>query len=367
MKVALVHDYLVDAGGAERVLEVFHGLYPEAPIYTSIFDPKTTFSCFNEMNVHTSFLQYITKSKRHYKWLLPLYSLAFEKFNFSDYDVVLSSSSAWAKGVITPPNVCHISYCYSPMRFAWSFNEYIERENFPKFLKRILPLVVAPLKRWDLISSKRVDYFIANSRLTADRIEKIYKRKATVIYPPVRCSEFIVNDSSKKDSFLIVSRIVPYKRIDLAVQACTKLSLPLVIIGEGRDRARLEALAGPTVHFLGRASDADRARYMSHCRAFLFPGREDFGIAPVQAQAAGRPVIAYAAGGALDTVIEGETGTLFHQPAEEALIEALLHFDQRDYDPVIIRRNAERFDTAVFRRKLRQLIPQVLAKRADDH
>jgi len=360
MKVALVHDYLVDAGGAERVLEVFHGLYPEAPIYTSIFDPKTTFSCFNEMNVHTSFLQYIIKSRRHYKWLLPLYSLAFEKFNFSDYDVVLSSSSAWAKGVITPPKVCHISYCHSLMRFAWSFNEYVKREDFPPLLEKILPLVVAPLKKWDMLSSRRVDYFIANSKLTANKIEKIYKRKATIIYPPVRCSDFAVNDSLVKDFFLIVSRLVPYKRIDIAIEAFNRLGLPLLVVGEGRDRKSLEEIAGPKINFVGRASGKELKGYYSCCRAFILSGEEDFGMTSLEAQASGRPVVAYGAGGALETVVKGVTGTFFHEQTPEALIKAVKNFDRLEFDSKKIRKHAEKFDVDVFERTIKNFVEQKL-------
>lgn len=358
MKVALVHDYLVDAGGAERVLEVFHQLYPEAPVYTSIFDPKTTFSCFSEMDVRTSFLQHIIKSKRHYKWLLPLYSLAFEKFDFSGYDVILSSSSAWAKGVITPPNVCHISYCYSPMRFAWSFNEYIERENFPKFLKRILPLVVALLKRWDVVSSRRVDYFIAISKPTANKIEKIYGRKTTIIYPPVRCSDFDPNDSAVKDWFLVVSRLAPYKRVDVTIQAFNRLRLPLVVVGEGRDRKSLEKMAGPTIRFTGSVVGKELKTYYSSCRALILASKEDFGLTPLEAQASGRPVIAYAAGGALETVVEGVTGTFFHEQTPESLITTVKNFDRFKFDSKKIRKHAEKFDVEVFKRKIKNFVKE---------
>ena len=358
MKVALVHDYLVDAGGAERVLEVFHQLYPEAPIYTSIFDPKTTLACFNEMDIHTSFLQYLTKSKRHYKWLLPLYPLAFEKFNFSGYDVVISSSSAWAKGVITPPEVCHISYCYSPMRFVWSFNKYIERENFPSFIKRILPLLVIGLKRWDVVSSRRVDHFIAISKLIANKIEKIYGRGATIIYPPVRCSDFGPNDSAVKDWFLVVSRLAPYKRVDVTIQAFNRLRLPLVVVGEGRDRKSLEKMAGPTIRFTSSVVGKELRTYYSSCRALILTSKEDFGLTPLEAQASGRPVIAYAAGGALETVIEGVTGTFFHEQTPEALITAVKNFDRFEFDSKKIRKHAEKFDVEVFKRRIKNFVKE---------
>ena len=358
MKVALVHDYLVDAGGAERIVEVFHELYPEAPVYTSIYNSETTFTCFREMDVRTSLLQYLTTSERHYKWLLPLYPLAFEKFDFSDYDVVLSSSSAWAKGVITSPEVCHISYCTSPMRFAWSFNEYVRRENFPEFLKRILPLVITPLKRWDVASSQRVDYFIAISKPTANKIEKIYGRKATVIYPPVRCSEFTLNDGSVNDWFLIVSRLVPYKRIGVAIEAFNRLGLPLLVVGEGRDKKSLQAIAGPNIHFVGRAFGKELKAYYSSCRAFILPGEEDFGMTSLEAQASGRPVIAYRAGGALESVVEGVTGTFFYEQTPEALIAAIKAFERLEFDPLRIRKHAEKFDVEVFKKRIKAFVEE---------
>jgi len=289
-----------------------------------------------------------------------LYSLAFEKFDFSGYDVVLSSSSAWAKGVKTSPEVCHISYCHSLMRFAWSFNQYVEREDFPRLLGKILPLVVAPLRKWDLISSRRVDYFIANSKLTANKIEKIYGRKVTVIYPPVRCSEFTVNNSSSKDSFLIVSRLVPYKRIDVAIEAFKRLGLPLLVVGGGRDRKSLEEIAGPNIHFVGRASGKELKAYYSSCRAFILPGEEDFGMTSIEAQASGRPVIAYAAGGALESVIEDKTGTFFYEQTPEALIKAVKKFDRLEFDSKMIRKHAEQFDVEVFKRKIKSFLEEKL-------
>lgn len=363
MRIALVHDYLVDAGGAERVVGVFHELYPEAPIYTSIFDPETTFGFFGEMDVHTSFLQYITRRRRYYKWLLPLYSRAFEKFDFSDYDLVLSSSSAWAKGVITPREVCHVSYCHSLMRFAWSFDEYIKREDFPGFLEEILQLVaVPPLRRWDVESSKRVDYFIANSGPTANKIEKVYGRKATVIYPYVKCSDFVVNDSSLNDWFLVVSRLVPYKRIDVAVEAFNRLRLPLVVVGEGRDRKSLEKMAGPNIRFVGRVTGKELRTYYSTCRAFVLCGEEDFGMTSLEAQASGRPVIAYAAGGVLESVVEGATGAFFYEQSPEALAAAVKKFDSLEFDPKKIRKHAEKFDVEVFKRKIKDFVEEKWAE-----
>jgi len=226
----------------------------------------------------------------------------------------------------------------------------------------LVPPILGTLRRWDLAAAGRVTTFVAISREIQTRISALYHRDSAIVYPPVDIGRFRPQ-ADHDDYFLIVSRLVPYKRIGLAVEACTRLSLPLVVIGEGRDRARLESMAGPTVRFLGRVSDADRAWHMSRCRAFLFPGHEDFGIAPVEAQASGRPVIAYAGGGAMDTVVDGETGAFFHDLTAGALMEALDRFDERNYDPATIRRNAERFDTTVFKRRLRGLVSRVLADR----
>jgi len=358
--VALIHDWLNQRGGAENVLEVLVGMFRQAPIYTSMYWPRAMPRSYRQWRIHTSWLDRLPLIKAHHQPFLPLYPLAFQGFDLSDYDLVLSNKSGFCHGVRTPPAAMHICYCLTPTRYLWDFEAYIAQEDWGPLARLLVPPLLAPLRRWDLAAAQRVTAFVAISHEVQTRISTLYGRDSNVIYPPVDTGQFQPL-GAYDDYFLVISRLVPYKRIDLAVEACTRLRLPLVVIGGGRDRARLEALAGPTARFLGWASDVDRARYMSRCRAFLFPGREDFGIAPVQAQASGRPVIAYAAGGALDTVVEGETGTFFHQPTAEALMEALLQFDEGRYDPAIIRQNAERFDTAVFRRRLRTFISQVVA------
>jgi glycosyltransferase involved in cell wall biosynthesis len=360
VKVALVHDWLNQRGGAENVLEVLVDMFPGTPIYTSIYWAGVMPPSYGQWNIHTSWLDRLPLIKAHHQPFLPLYPLAFQGFDLSGYDMVLSNKSGFCHGVRTPAAAEHICYCLTPTRYLWDFRTYVAREGWGTLARLLVPPFLGPLRRWDLAAAARVTAFVAISRAIQTRISTLYHRESTIIYPPVDIGRFRPL-SDHHDYFLIVSRLVPYKRIGLAVEACTRLGLPLVVIGEGRDRARLEAVAGPTVRFLGRASDADRARYMSLCRAFLFPGHEDFGIAPVEAQASGRPVIAYAGGGALDTVVEGETGAFFREPTTEALVEALARFDERNYDPVIIRRNAERFDTAVFKHRLMGLVSQVLA------
>ena len=300
MKVALVHDYLNQMGGAERVVLALHEIFPDAPIYTSIYDPQRVDPVFQKMDIRTSFMQKLPLVTKHHQPYLPFYPFAMESLDLRGYDLVLSSSSAFAKGVITRPETMHICYCHTPMRWCWNYDEYVEREHLGKIARLALPFFITKLRSWDQTSSMRVDHFIANSPVVAERIQKYYRRDAVVIPPPVVAQRFTFDPETQvEDYFLIVSRLVPYKRIDLAIEACNKLQLPLVIIGSGRDLERLKKLAGPTVRFMGRLSDEDVLYYYAHCRALLFPGEEDFGITPLEAQASGRPVIAYGAGGAL--------------------------------------------------------------------
>lgn len=357
MKVALVHDYLNQMGGAERVVLALHELFPEAPIYTSIYDPQRVDAAFRTMDIRTTFMQKLPLVMKHHQPYLPMYPLAMESLDLRGYDLVLSSSSAFGKGVITRPETLHICYCHTPMRWCWNYDEYVEREQLGGVARRILPLLIAGMRVWDQTSSMRVDHFIANSPVVAERIKKYYRRDAVVIPPPVEVDRFPFDPMTQpEDYFLILSRLIPYKRIDLAIEACNRLHLPLVIIGGGRDEARLRKLAGPTIRFLGRLSDQDVLYYYSHCRAFLFPGEEDFGITPLEAQAAGRPVIAYGAGGVLASVVEGVTGTFFREQTVDSLLEVLATFDERCYDTQSIRNHALEFDTPRFKRRILQFI-----------
>jgi len=347
VRVALVHDYLNQYGGAERVLEALHELYPDAPVYTSLYDPDAMPDHFRTWDIRTSFLQRMPLVRRFHRAFLLLYPPAFESFDLRYYDVVISNSSSWAKSVITPPETLHICYCLTPMRWAWNYRDYLVRENLGRPIRRLLPVAIHYLRMWDAVTSSRVDRYIGISRAVVGRIAKHYGREADLIPPPVdTCS--IPMGNGQDDNYLVVSRLIPYKKIDLAVAACSQLGLPLTVIGDGRDRARLEGLAGPTVRFVGRVSDADVHAALSGCRAFLFPGEEDFGIAPVEAMAAGRPVVAYAGGGALDTVVDGITGRLFAPQTEDALVDRLRTFDPQDFDPQTIRDHALRFDTRAF-------------------
>ncbi|HEX9014497.1 MAG TPA: glycosyltransferase [Chloroflexota bacterium] len=355
MKLAIIHDYLNQYGGAERVLERLHDLFPDAPIYTSIYDPRTMPSRYRDWDIRTSFMQRFPGVMRHHQMYLPFYPLAFESFDLGEFDVVLSNSSAWSKGVMTSPNTLHLCYCLTPMRWVWNYREYVQRERFGGTVRLVLPVVMNWLRLWDRVSADGVDQFATISRAVAARVAKYYRRDSVVIYPPVDTASFRPADEHD-DYFLVVSRLIPYKRIDIVVEAFNRLGLPLVIIGDGRDRAALQSRAGANIRFLGMIPDAEVKRYFARCRAFIFPGEEDFGITPVEAQAAGRPVIAYAGGGALDTVIDGVTGRLFKPQTADGLAEAIASFDDAGYDPAVIRQNAERFSAGNFDQMLLQFV-----------
>jgi glycosyltransferase involved in cell wall biosynthesis len=357
MKVALVHDYLNQMGGAERVVLALHEIFPDAPIYTSIYDPRRVDAAFQQMDIRTTFMQKLPLVKKHHQPFLPFYPFAMERIDLRGYDLVLSSSSAFGKGVITRPETMHICYCHTPMRWCWNYDEYVERERLGKIARSILPFLITGLRVWDQMSALRVDHFIANSPVVAERIQKYYRRDAVVIPPPVEVSRFAFDPATQPEEyFLIVSRFMPYKRIDLAIEACNRLQLPLVIIGSGRDEKRLKRIAGPTIRFMGQLSDEEVLQCYARCRAFILPGEEDFGITPLEAQASGRPVIAYGAGGALTSVIDGVTGTYFHEQKVESLAAVLASFDERKYDPQTIRNHALEFDMPRFHRRILQFI-----------
>ena len=344
-------------GGAENVLLTLHEIFPEAPIFTSFYRPEAMPAAFRSLDIRTTFLQKLgplTRYPRH-QMLLPLYPAAFERLDLREYDVILSNSSAWCKGVITREDARHICYCLSPMRFAWNTREYLAGEQIGWLPRQVLPAVLSRIRAWDVATNARVDDFIAISRAIAARIKSYYNREASIIFPPVDTSLFAPSDHVA-DYFLIVSRLVPYKRVDLAIQAFNQLGLPLRIIGDGRDRARLESMAKPNVQFLGYVDDETRRRHLSQCRALVFPGEEDFGLVPVEAQASGRPVIAFAGGGALDTVVANETGLFFTEQRVESLCDAIDRFASIEFSTERIVEHAAAFDTSVFKEKVVALI-----------
>jgi glycosyltransferase involved in cell wall biosynthesis len=356
MRTALVHDYLNQAGGAERVVECLHEVFPQAPIFTSIYDKKRMPDIFRSMDVRTSFMQHLPLVMKHFKKYLPLFPFAFESFNLSGYDLVLSSSSAWGKGIRKGKGATHICYCHSPMRFVWMYEDYMEKEGYGPLVRKVLPPVLRWLRKWDIKTSKGVDHFIANSRTTQKRIKLFYGRDSEVIHPPVDTSFFKPYNNKIKDYFLVVSRLNPYKHIDLAVETFNELGLPLYVIGAGPDEKRLKALAMPNIKFLGRLPDSEIVKHYSQCRAFILPGEEDFGLTPVEAQACGRPVIAYRAGGAQESVIEGRTGVFFDKQEKGSLADAIRKFNSLSFDPAVIRENALRFDKNVFERKIKEFV-----------
>jgi glycosyltransferase involved in cell wall biosynthesis len=292
--------------------------------------------------------------QRHQPYLL-LYPKAFESFDLSGHDVILSNKSGFCHGVRPGAGALHICYCLTPTRYVWGFDDYASREGLSPAMRAALRPALRGLQRWDRLAADRIDHFIAISSEIQRRIKLFYGRDSVVIYPPVDTARF-EPAGGHDDYFLVLSRLIPYKRVDLAVGAFNRLGLPLVVAGDGRDRGRLEAMARPNVRFLGRVTDAEAARLMARCRAFVFPGLEDFGIAPVQAMAAGRPVIAFAGGGALDTVIEGRTGLFFREATPDSLATAVRSFDDQCFDPQAIRRHAEQFDKSVFERKMREFV-----------
>jgi glycosyltransferase involved in cell wall biosynthesis len=345
-------------GGAERVAAAMHDSFPSAPIYTTVALPHRLPKELRGADIRTSAMQHLPAMERRFRQYFMLYPLAVEHFDLSEYDLIFSSSSGYAKGVKRRSNAVHVCYCHTPMRWVWRYEDYAARENFGRAAKSLLPLSLWGLKKWDLRAARKPDYYIANSRIVADRIKQVYDREAVVIPPPIDVDRFHMS-SQVDDYYLVLSRLVPYKRIDLAIEACKRLGRRLIIIGDGPDRDRLQKLAGPKTEFLGRQPDGRVNHYASRCRALLFPGEEDFGMVPLEVNAAGRPVIAFRGGGANETVIEGRTGIFFKKPTSASLVEAIEKFESRSWDQHELRRHAERFDTSVFAFRVLQFLGSV--------
>ncbi len=361
MKVAIVHDYLMQMGGAEKVVETLHSLFPDAPVYTSAFDRAAMPASYRDWDVHTTFLQRLPWKKHSHRAALLFYPAAFESFDLSGFDLVISSSSSFAKGILTGPDTVHVCYTHTPMRFAWTPRSYMKEERVSMLARTVLAPALHYLRTWDALASMRVDFYVANSRAVAGRIRKFYRREAEVVPPPVETSRFHIA-SEIEDYYLMVTRLAPYKRLELAVEACTKLDRPLKIVGSGRYRQQLEKIAGPKVEFLGRVSDADLPSLLARAKAYIMPGEEDFGIAPVEANASGRPVIAFGAGGALDSQIEGVTGVFFREATTQSLIEAMQKADEIAFDSRVIRAHAEKFDTENFKTAMRAVIERAVGR-----
>lgn len=359
-KVAIVHDYLNQAGGAERVVGTLHGMFPEAPIFTSILDRSTLWPSLRDADIRTSFMQHLPGVGRHFKKYLPLFPRAIESFDLSEFELVISSSSAFGKGAIVAPHAFHVCYCHTPMRFAWDYDRYVEREAFGRLQRAILPRVIASLRRWDLATASRPNVYVVNSSTVADRVKRCYGRESEIIPPPVDISQYTLS-SVDAEYYLVVSRLNPYKRIDLVVDAFNKTGKPICIIGDGPDRPSLESRAQSNIQFLGRLPDADVAAYYARCRAVIFPGEEDFGIVPLEANASGRPVVAFKRGGALDTVIGGQTGVFFEQQTVEGLNDGIARAESASWDKLRLRRHAEAFGESVFRKRLMELLNRTVS------
>ena len=357
-RVALVHDFLLDIRGAERVFSVLCEMYPEADLFTAVYDERGTEGWFSERTVRTSFLQRVRPTARTFRGLLPLYPYAMESLDLSGYDVVISSSSAWAHGVLVDPEAVHVCYCHNPFRYAWNAREQTLAGRDP-LTRTALGVILKQWRTWDFIAAQRVDRYVANSETTRKRVARYFDREASVLHPPVDTGRF-AQSSSVGESYVVLSELMPHKRIDVAVEAFNRLGLPLTIVGNGPDARRLRRLAGPTVEFTGRVSDAEVERLLAEARALVVTATEEFGIAAVEAQAAGRPVIALREGGVRETVVEDVTGTFYEEPHPDALVDAVARFDALAINPDACVRNARRFDVSEFRQGMSAVVEEAL-------
>ncbi len=358
MKTAIVHEWLTQLTGSEKVVENIYRLYP-SPLYVLVKDPNSIKgTIFEHMEIHTSFIQKLPGARTKYRNYLFLFPLAVEQFDLRDYDLILSSSHAVAKGVLTTHEQLHITYCHTPIRYAWDlYFEYLESSNLEKGIKGWLARwVLHNIRKFDVISSSRPDFYIANSNYVRKRIKKIYGRDAIVIYPPVEVEKFHIS-RKKEDYYLVVSRLVPYKKVDLVVRAFQHLpDKKLIVIGEGPQLKKVKRLAGKNVEFLGYQNFKNLSEYMSKAKALIHPQVEDFGIVPVEAMASGTPVIAYSRGGASETVIDRKTGVLFHEQTPEEIVSAIHRFETMEFDPEELKRYSTKFSSERFRREFKSFV-----------
>jgi glycosyltransferase involved in cell wall biosynthesis len=365
LRVAIVHYWFVGRAGGEKVVEALAELFPQADLFSLVADRETLAPILRERKLRTSFLQRVPGAIKFHRHFLFLQAIALEQFDLSDYDLVISSESGPAKGVITSSKTCHICYCHSPMRYIWDMYPQYSR-NMNPIVSAVFYLTAHYMRLWDYASASRVDYFVANSKFVASRIRKYYRRESTVIYPPVETTKGNTN-TAPGDYYLAVGRLVDYKRFDLAVRACTELSRRLKVIGSGPKYKALQRMAGPTVEFLGRVSDLELRENLAGCRALLFPGEEDFGIVPVEAQGFGRPVIAYASGGVLETVrgnlpgsatLVHPTGVFFAEQSLSSITKAIRDFESKEHDfcPQTIREHSLQFDAAIFKDRMADFV-----------
>ena len=357
-RVALVHDFLLDVRGAERSFFALCDLFPDADVFTAVYDEAGTEGRLAHRNVHTSFLQGLRPTARTFRGLLPMYPYAMESLDLRGYDLVVSSSSAWAHGVIPDEDAVHVCYCYNPFRYAWNAREETLRNRGPAG-RAALGIILQRWRQWDYIAAQRVDAYIAISETTRRRIKRYFGREASVLHPPVETHRF--SPAVPGAEYMVLSELMRHKRVDVVIRAMNAMGLPLVVVGDGPDLRRLQRMAGSTVRFEGRVSDTRAADLLARCRALIVTATEEFGIAPVEAQAAGRPVIALNEGGVRETVIEGATGTFFARPEVESLVAAVRGFDAEAIDPAACRTSAERFDVAHFRQGFMALVAEATA------
>jgi glycosyltransferase involved in cell wall biosynthesis len=360
-KIALIHDWLVNYRGGERVLEAIAELFPGATIFTLFHAPGKYGERLASYPVRASFLNRIPGARRYYRYLLPLFPLAVESFDLSEFDLVISSSHCVAKGVLVPPGIPHLCYCHTPMRYAWDRS----RDYFPgKWMQAIVSPFLHYLRQWDVTSSHRVDHFMVNSRWVGQRLWRFHRRDSVVLYPFVDLDRLPFKTRPGGDYYLIVSAFAPYKRIDLAIQACNQLGVPLKIVGNGQQDRYLRRLAGPHTEFLGQVSGPEIGELYVNAKAFLFPGEEDFGIAPVEAMACGTPVIAFGKGGATESVVENKTGLFFYEPTVESLVDAIRAFELRSdaFTPEECRLRAASFSKENFKKGFMSFLTQALSE-----
>jgi glycosyltransferase involved in cell wall biosynthesis len=354
-RAAVVHDWLTIPGGSEKVVLELLDLLGPADVYTSVYDPGEWSPLLAGRAVHPSFLDRIPGARRHYPKLLPLMNAAFESFDLGDYDLVVSSSHSCAKNVLTPPGALHVCYCHTPMRHAWE-PRFLEAEELGTVGRTAARALMPSLRRRDLAGASRPDVFVANSRHVAARIRKYYRREAEVIAPPIEIDRHLASPRDPGDYYLVMGRVVPYKRVDLALAACARLGRKVKVVGTGRALDAARRAAGPDAELLGFVADDELAPLLAGARALLFPGEEDFGIVPVEAQAAGVPVIAYGAGGIRDSIVDGVTGVFFEHQTVESLADAIVAFEQLELDEAAIRQNARRFAPEHFRSAFADLV-----------
>lgn len=358
MRVALVHDMLTQYGGAEKVLKAISDIYPQAPIFTLIYNEEKLGHIFSKYRIRASFLQKFPFAKNRFQYLLPLMPSAIENYNLENFDLIISSASALSKGVIIPPSALHICYCHTPTRYLWvNSQDYVDGLKYNKLIKSIIKLYLPRLRIWDYLTVSRVDKFIANSYNVKKRIKRFYNRESVVVYPSVNIKKFFVSEKNK-EYFLIGGRIVPYKKFDIAITAFNKLNIPLKVFGEGPDYKKLKKKANKNIEFLGFIKEDDKPKLYSQARAFLYPQEEDFGITLIEAMASGTPVIAYKAGGAKESIKEGVSGEFFSEQTWESLAEKIINFKDNKYDRYEIARSVEKFSKENFKGKIKKFVQE---------